>query len=457
MATHYLATTGSVTQELYGIYGSWKNVTHKIKVDLTITAAGAVSFTITSSHSSGGNLSLWVEINGKEIVPTGYYGWFQDSNGKDYFKGPKISSSYTTSTKFPYNQNSTCTGSAGTVSGGSVSVKIKLIKGSSYSGWPDAWTASLKSGSVSRSYWTDIAAPSQSSISDTYANSYSITGYTSKAGTNNAINKTTLYYKVGSGSYTAVANNALTYSGSFTPSGTANTIAVSAYTTVDGVRNDPSSTAKTVNIRQYKAPNKPKNLTIASSSYKNGRLTIKQDWTFTWTASTPGTGTGTTNGTDSNQTTSKVKGYKITIQKKTGSGNFTNIAIKNSSGTTITDSSHNYYANVTSLTFSPLKSNILPGDQVKIIVKPYTQYGRNNDGDYLYGTEASYTTITVQNAGVMRVKAKTGGTASNPVYNWREGVVWVKVNKGTAAKPNVQWVEADIVKTKVGTLWRESQ
>lgn len=456
MAKHYVSTTKTYTvKDTYSSY--W------LQADLSVTidASGNGSWTLTMTNDTGGKCmgSLVFYIGTTKIHELYYDASYTPSSKSG---NPKWD------TGFPIKHNTKASGTF-TTSSGSVKIGLAVCRSQAAVTYDtDTNRKRLTDGTaarigaekpsdssadhwafyttLSRSYWNDIAAPKASVISDGYANSFSITGYTSSGATGNSVNSTTLYYKVGSGSYTAVPNNALTYSGSFTPSGTGNTMNIYAYTTVDGAKNDPSSSTTTTAVRQYKAPNTPTNLTIDSSSYKNGRLTIKKDWKFTWTASTPGTGTGTTNGTESNKTTSKVKGYKINIQKKTGSGSFTTIAIKNSSGTAITDSSHNYYANVTSLTFSPLKSGILPGDQVKIIVKPYTQYGLNNTGSYLYGTEATYTTRIVQNAGVMRVKPSAA-------IGWKEGVVWVKMKKNGVAT----WIEADIVKTKVGTVWRESQ
>lgn len=454
----YLATSKTITAKNYSYDGvNWA----QISVAISVTAAGAVTAAMTVTHQDAGWMckGLIVKVNGTSLFSDNYVSatseCIKDDSGN--------------TKKFPFYSGYTCTKSAGTVSGSSVSydIRIDCMSDGNVHGWTGGCETSYasggaknykgvtKSGSFSRNSYTEASAGTFS-FTDTYNNGFKVTA---KKGTGNSSNNTTGLKDRKWGYSTTTRTTSFTDGtrNAIATSGTANTRTVYVEATTTQTYGSNKKGTDSFAVRQYKAPNKPTNLTIADSSYKNGRLTIKQDWTFTWTASTPGTGKGTTNGTDSNQTTSKVKGYKITIQKKTGSGSFAAIAIKNSSGTTITDSSHNYYANVTSLTFSPLKSGILPGDQVKIIVKPYTQYGRNNDGDYLYGTEESYITRTVQNAGVMRVKVKTGGTASNPVYNWREGVVWVKVNKGTAAKPNIQWVEADIVKTKAGTLWRESQ
>jgi hypothetical protein len=144
-------------------------------------------------------------------------------------------------------------------------------------------------------------------------------------------------------------------------------------------------------------------------------------------------------------------------------------SIKDINGDTINNSGNydtDYYSDVglnTSVIIYPDKqpiSNELgarklkAGDVIKFEVHAKAVDGNNED---LWSYDPPNTSNgrwsqewTIQNAGVMRVKVNTG-TVAKPSYDWKEGVVWVKVNKGTAAKPNIQWVEADLVKTKVKT------
>jgi hypothetical protein len=440
-----------------------KAMTIKIYRGSCTRTATSVSFKFGVAFTPGGSSSSWSSNS-----VAAWYGGVQrfanvtrgSSDGSKVYGGTTYHAYYSNRDKSGnYTSENLCfsfskTNISATTS--SVTVTVGL-------GWAD-WAGSNQ-GSLDFSlsipqFYGDVGTGT-TTITDNYNNTFKITAAKGANGTNNnATGPTNLTwgYSTSYGTaYTSGSNIDLTLSG------TVNTRTVYAKsetghttTPTSGSGNKSATTSKA--IRQYKEPKAAGTPTLAASSYKNGRLTIKQDWTYTWTASAPGTGTAS-------DTSSPVKGYKIQLFKKTPTATaFTQIAIKNSSNTKLGDSSNNYYANITSLTFSPSKSGIQPGDQVKLTIKPYTKYGLNNDGGSLYGSEVSSATPTVQNAGVMRVKVKTGGTAARPTLEWREGVVWVKVNKGTAAKPNLQWVEADIVKTKINTgtaakpnyVWKES-
>lgn len=157
----------------------------------------------------------------------------------------------------------------------------------------------------------------------------------------------------------------------------------------------------------------------------NNRLTIKKPWTFTWAGAA---------GNDS----SPVKGYRIALLK-----NGTSIPIYNSSGTLISSnptepSWHSFDTASTTLTIDPDKCGFSPKDTVQLGVKPYTHYG---NGNTLFNDSYTYSTsITVQNAGIVRVKTATG---------WKEGQVYVKTSTG--------WKEAETVNVKTSSGWKESQ
>ena len=299
-------------------------------------------------------------------------------------------------------------------------------------------------------------------ITDNYNNKFSITATAAAATAHNPVSGLTgLKYGYSASSRTTSYTNGTLNNLSL--SGTSNTRTVYAEATTNATYlTDPKATGSLA-IRQYKAPKAPGTPTLANSSYKNGRLTIKQPWTWNWTAAAPGTGSGTTIGTGTGETTSKVTGYRIKIYKKRPPATtFSEIDFTDADGNTSSGKILDVATN--SFSLDPVASGFLANDQVRIGVKPYTQYGEQCDGDKLFSSDYTYSAgSTVQNAGVMRVKANVG-TASKPVYDWREGVVWVKVNKGTAANPVIDWVEADIVKAKVNTgtadkpvyEWKES-
>lgn len=297
------------------------------------------------------------------------------------------------------------------------------------------------------------------SIADNYNNSYTVTGTRGSAGTSNAVNGALLYWthtkkSDGSWLYSKASNSeefkTISHSKtiSFTPSTAAEREVVGAVVT-DGEYNDtdsgwkPSPPAK---IKQYLVPGKPGDISV---SYNKSRLTIKEPWTFKWGAATKANDSST------------VKGYRIRIYRKRGTGSWATIDFHDASNNKLTSgTTDKVYTRDGGSTLSFVLSNpakyFLPGDQVQVKVVAYTKYGKNNDGSVtdsdgnslLYNdSNISVSPVwTVLNAGVMRVKPTT-------TSGIKEGVVWVKVLKNGVA----QWVEADIVKTKTAsTVWSES-
>lgn len=276
----------------------------------------------------------------------------------------------------------------------------------------------------------------------TYYGSCKIVGKAGAKGDYNNVNKTTLQYKIGSGNWINATSLTLDPL-KLTDTGTGNVQTVKARTVVDGAYNDKTSSEASLDIRRYKAPTAPGRPELTEESFKNGRLTVKLPWIFTWTASSPGVGSGTTNGTTSGRTTSKVLGYRVYMEKKTTNGSWTTVKLGTST---------NYLTTSTnSVEIDPLDYGINAKESIRVKVSAYTKTGSDNTGTVLESSCSSWgpgssTGITVQNAGVMRIKP-------NSTVGWKEGVVWVKVRKDNV----VQWVEADIVKIKTdSTTWSES-
>lgn len=474
MAIHYTDTTKSTSIERYGVYSNWKNVSHTITANITIGAGGVVSYILTSTHSARGNLSLWVEINGKTIINSGYYGWFGEDH--DTWNGPSKNEYITAmNSEFPYGYNSTCMGTAGTAVGGSISVKMKLIKGSSYSGWPDQWEESLKTEIISRNYWKDNTAGNQPLITDNGNNTFSITGYSGTIGDNNNITETRLQYQIGNGDWITTAGNSLTQK-SITAAANEEEQTISARTRYKckyGGDNNSylyTSTA-TLNVKNYVAPSAPSDIRL---DYSKNRLTIKENWLLKWTAS---------NRANDN---SYITGYRIRIYK-----NNSTFQLKNSGGIELTkeltpgykeyyydfepasiiakycvadnddkdsiipsNELYLYDANknnridsgdsvlvMTNNAYIPVFINttvnsFAPGDIIQIHISAYTRNGNNAQ---IFSSNAWSETYTVKNAGVMRVKTSDG---------WKEGQVCVKVDGN--------WKEADIIKIKTPDGWEES-
>lgn len=284
------------------------------------------------------------------------------------------------------------------------------------------------------------------SITDNYNNSYNVVGTCGTAGTNNPVTSASLSYTNETGN-TAIVDckgKTVTKTIAFTPADKNATKNVTASIDTDGTYNNPAKVSKTVAIRQYVGPNQPTNLKV---SYNKNRFTLKENWTLSWTA--PAINNGC-----------PIKGYRIRLYRKRGSGSWIKLPIYNSSGgmghvTGVTNvSPTDYYwdrdGTSTSATIYTKYYNkevianyedILPGDIVKFAVTAYTRYGDKYDGNKLFKTSESFSSEhIVQNAGVIRVKV---GSA------WKEGQVYVK----TAGS----WKEADVVSVKTASGWQESE
>lgn len=275
--------------------------------------------------------------------------------------------------------------------------------------------------------YTNVTANTPT-ITDNRNNTFTVHASAGNEGTNNKINSTTLYYRIGdSGSYTK--HSSLTKSGSITCAASASSQKIYAYTLVDGTYNDAQSTTAAATVKNYQAPSTPGKPALASSSFKNGRLTIKQNWTYSWTAAS------------ATNTSSPISGYRIRLYK-----NGWSIPIKDASGNTLSvDGGEGkawsvYYdteSTSTSITIDPIKHGIVPGDQVYLGIYAYSKNGSN---EQLWSDYVTSDTTTVQNAGVVNVKTASG---------WVEGQVWVKTAAG--------WVEAETVNVKTADGWVESQ
>ena len=264
-------------------------------------------------------------------------------------------------------------------------------------------------------------------ITDHYNNTFSISGTKGKDGTNNPASGPVITWG---------------YTNSYTESGAVSEKALTIKTKADATRtiyaksvtkathgSDAIVTA-TKSIKQYVAPGIPG---VPVISYTKSRLTIKEPWTFTWTAS------------KATNTSSPVKGYRIKIYKNNtpisgliaGSGN--NIILTTGGTNTFLDRD----STSTSIIIDPIAFGFKAGDTIKVGIFAYTKYGESNTGTRLFdsaATEAVSTIYTVQNAGVIDVKVN--GT-------WVEGQVYVKA-EGV-------WHEAETVYAKAAGAWKESQ
>lgn len=425
MATHYTSTTQTVKVKDYAYGGSsWA----EISLAVTIAANGAVSYTASCNHSASGQWQykgLIITLNGTTIANNNYYSSASECEA-DFGKG----------SRFPINDDSSYSGTAGTASGGSVSYTMKLNCQSDggVHGWSGSESNNYKgttvSGSISRNYWTDNTAGGKPTITDSGNNNFSITGNSGTAGSSNSITETKLQYKIGSAtSWTTDGDNS--YSGTVTANTTYT--ARTRYKCSHG--GDSSgylySAESSKTIYFYKAPGDVGKPALTAASFKNGRLTIKQNWTYTWTAASAGS------------TASPVLGYRIRMYKNGSlvkgitAGSGSNI----SKGTGTNEYLDRSGSTNCSITFNPVSFGFAPGDTIYIGV---FAWAKNGAGSVLWSGNGSAhvtsDTTTVQNSGIMRVR---------PAGSWKEGVVSVKVND--------TWIEADVVQIKADGNWKESE
>ena len=192
-------------------------------------------------------------------------------------------------------------------------------------------------------------------------------------------------------------------------------------------------------IRQYYSPGNPGVPTLKGDSFKNGRLTVKQPWTYSWSSATKrGYGSG--------------KGYRIRVKKN---GSFIKGLVYTNGSLTLGTGTKDYVdseSTSNSVTFNPENLGFKAGDTVQLRIHAYTKNGLGqtewsvgNTSFNLFSAAVDSPETTVQNAGVVHVKTdKTDA-------GWKEGQVYVKIDSST-------WVEAETVFVKTSsTVWVESE
>lgn len=290
---------------------------------------------------------------------------------------------------------------------------------------------------------TAVTAPTAPTVTDNGNNTFTITGYTGKAGKNNPVKSTTLYYRLGSsGDYTkasglSVANKKITV-GSTTATQT-----VYAYTKVDGTYNDVESSKVSLAIKNYQAPGNPGTPSLTASSKTNNRLTTRKTWGYTWSKAA------------NTNSSSPVVGYRLRLYKgdtkitgltfdktnqklKKGSGSteYIDLALGNNLTHTSTTSSYTVY-------LDPKDFGYNTKDQVKLSLFAWSTNGKS---EMLFSGGGSNPVFsaetTVASAGVVYTNIDGNTTG------WKVGQVFIYSGSN--------WEEADSVQIYDGTDWKES-
>lgn len=393
----------------------------KAKVKVT-SSGGKVNWTITmeTPANGSGNIPL-IRIEFKIDNQTIY-----DRYWDNYGQG------------FPCKNGSTASGSVTLKDSDDTSIPIVFNIGVNYKDKCQyEYSKTLK-----RTYYTNIG-DTKTVITDNYDNTFNIKATKGAAGTNNPSTLTNLEWGYSSSYGKSYANGETI---PLTISGTAATRIVYANAFTEATHGYGNGNAVSKEIRQYIGPNQPTGLKL---SYNKNRFTLGENWTLSWTAATAA------------NSSSPVKGYRIRLYRKRGTGNFVKLPIFRNDGwylsSKVISSGDIYYdrdnsetSTPTSITIYPEyytkdihpdEPDILPGDIIKFAVTAYTRYGKENTGEQLFKTSETFSSeYTVENAGIMRVKA--GGS-------WKEGQVWIKTNGS--------WKEAESVHIKTGGAWKESQ
>lgn len=276
----------------------------------------------------------------------------------------------------------------------SIPVTLKIATSENAPKYPNSWIAT--SGTLTRTYYTDIGSTSVSII-DNGNNTFTINGTKGSDGTNNTASGPTITYSYDLPTYNKSASNNTPIA--LEGNDASRTVYAKAVTTATHGSNTEATASKT--IKRYAAPNLSGKPTLTSASLKNNRLTNRTTWTYDWSDAT------------SANSNSPVKKYFIRIFK-----NSTEVAA-------IDNLSKSEYS------FNPNTYGFIPDNKVKVSVWAGTT---NGVGTVLWSNEITSDETLVENSAVVHVNDS----------GWKEGIAYI--NKGTLDSPT--WVEAEDVYVK---------
>lgn len=366
-----------------------------------------------------------------------------------------------------YKDKNTTTGAESTVPGhsgyysGYTCISTKTLSKSVNSSAKASWKLSLAGGFTAVSRRDCTCSVSASDTETTYhyvkgtspsvsitevhndegVNKVTLSGKLGKSGTNNALNEATLYYTTNGTApskknYTKYLNLGKTSGGSYSKEVTfSSNCTFKAIVYCDFKYNDTNSGTASKAVKYCTAPKVSKAPVL---TYTKSRLTVKEPWTFSWTG---------VNGTNC-----PIVSYRLRLYKGKTSNKLSQIAIKNSAGTVISDPTHKAYDtgnNKTTFVLDPIANGFEPGDIVRLTI--YARGKTANTNNLWWSgsgtTPSSSIEYVVQNAGVMR-----------PLVNGKhvEGVVLVALPN--SKDKGYTWTEADVVKVYTpNKTWAEAE
>lgn len=268
------------------------------------------------------------------------------------------------------------------------------------------------------------------SVTDLGSNEVLVSGILGRSGNYNNFMSATLYYTL-DGSDPKTSSTRLSRSLGTSASATygayitiSKACTVKAYVVCTYEYNEASATGS-VAAKYYNTAGAPSKPTLAASSFRNGRLTVKQDWTWSWT---PG----------ASATYHRLRFYinDVSVPMKDTAGKV--ITRELTPGDFVVDSADLAYGcTMKPSILLPAGYSLKAGDNICLAIQACAV---NGAGQELLSSIKYSDTYTVQNAGVLNVKVDNA---------WREGQVYVKVNNN--------WVEAESVSVKADNAWKESQ
>lgn len=403
--------------------GNWTG--HHKKITLTVSTSGNyANWSISTYANSGTYVSVYLVIAGKVLYD-------------DYYTSGIKNNGYS-------NSGSVWIGDASSVA---IDFRI-LCSQDMHSSASRFENETVKYQTpLTRTNYGDGSVPSMT-IQDCGDNHFSIYGTLGKAGTNNPLRSATLYYTTngrepnGSEAWTTAVSLTCTQEGGNSyditraiPDGCTGVWAV-VYCVYEHNRTNTGHQYKKVTY--YKKPYWPgiAKVELTEDSFKNNRLTFKQDWTWEWTPAEAG------------NANTPVLFYRIRFYvTKAGEADPEQVPIyfdddyHESYELEPGDWVHDIYESGT-IMYLPVEYHIYRklavGDTIQLSVQAgaFDDYGNELMSNGLI-TSREY---TIQNAGITNVKVNG---------EWVEGQVWIKANN--------EWHEAETVNVKVNGNWQESQ
>lgn len=418
------STTQEITNSSYGNIDMAVNIFRGecTRTETGVTFNFGVSFTPCGKTTNEGGSGTWTSNS-----VAAWYGGVQKFAQMAHGEGTHtVFGTYYYATDMTYewgkNQQNTTEVTCYTFTASNIAATTTSVNVTVGVGWADF--AGTNKGNLTFSltipeFHGNVGTPTVT-ITDNGDNTFTVSGTNGANGANNTA--TTIFswgYDTNYSNSGKVSNQALTANAS----NATKTVYAKAVTT--GAHGSSRTATTSLAVKNYRAPSQAGKPVI---SYEKSRLTIKESWDYSWTAST------------ATNASSPIRGYRLRVYKNNSA--IAGLAYNTSSAVLTKGSgTHTYVdtedSDVAEISFDPATMGFAPGNKVKFSVQAYTKYGT---GSTLTGTVSTSDELTILNAGIVRAKTSTG---------FVEGVAHVKVNGA--------WQEAEVVKVKTASGWQEAE